>query len=432
VAAAQGWLADQGIAVADVVYVNTFHTGTPRARLAAASGGIDLSLADGSLTGSLDAVLDATDEDGHLTDEVKLRLPTDYQPGGVFPDLRTFVHGTVTLPDVGPLLDSPDGSPEAGEDVSFTLLLPPLPDGGELPVVVYLHGIASCREHLLALAPLLTGAGYAVASIDARAHYVRNDPGIATCFNEPDAMAFIDMTDVAGTDRRFALSALDVLGFQRYLEDSLPDLLDSQALDQGLATAPEVGAIHLVGHSLGGMLGTLTSSSLSDDDLAAGERFVASASGGGLLAIAMPMLEPGLLREPLTGDALRLFIEGATAMALGDPLSHAGGIRTDVLVQVARDDETMPPSTSEMLALVAGLPLLEPVIWEVADLAVQPTSAHANLEDGRTGGLFEYAPATHSFLFSSVPEDPGLADRAQSQLLRFLDEGVIEDAYGEP
>jgi pimeloyl-ACP methyl ester carboxylesterase len=432
VVAAHGWLSDQGIAATEVVYVNTFRTGTPQARLAAAGGAIDLAAAAGSLTGAFDTVLDAIDEGGYLVDEVKQRLPTDYQPGGVFPDLRTFVHGTVTLPDVGPLLDDPAAATGAGEDVPFTLLLPPLIEGGEVPVVIYLHGIASCREHLLALAPLLTGAGYAVASIDARAHYVRNDPEITTCFNDHDAMAFIDMTDVAGTDRRFALSALDVLGFQRFVERALPDLLDSLAAAQGLSTAPGVGAFHLVGHSLGGMLGTLTSSTLSDDDVAAGGRFVASASGGGLLAIAMPMLEPGLLRDPLSGDALRLFIEGATAMALGDPLSHAGGIRGDVLVQIARDDETMPPATTEMLALVAGLPLLEPVAWEVADLAVQPTPAQANLEDGRTGGLFEYAPASHSFLFSSVAEDPELAGRAQSQLLRFLDDGVIHDAYEEP
>ncbi len=427
--AAHQELVGHGVVLDDLIYVNTFHTGSPQARLAAAAGALEDHVAAGALSGGFDAVLDATDGDGYLQDEVKARLPTDYQPGGTYPDLRTFVHGTVTLPDLGPVLDDPDAPAGVGEDVDFTLLLPPLPDGGEVPVVLYGHGIACCREHLLALAPLFNGAGYAVAAIDARAHYVRNDPASTTCFNEYDAMAFIDMTDVAGTDRRFALSALDVLGFQRYLEEALPGLLASEAIGQGLDSAPEVGSFHLVGHSLGGMLGTLTASTLSDEDVARGERFVANASGGGLLAIAMPMLEPGLLREPMDGDALRLFIEGATAMALGDPLSHAGGIRADTLFQIARDDETMPPATTEMLALVAGLPLLEPVAWEVVDLPVESTPAQANLADDRTGGLFEFAPATHNLLFSSVPEDPQLATRVQSQVLRFVDEGVIANAY---
>ncbi len=429
VAAVRQELVSYGVVLDDLVYVNSFHTGTPSARLGAAAEALEAAAIDGALSGSFNHVLDATDGDARLTTQVKERLPDDYQPGSAYPDLRTFVHGTVTLPDVAPVLDDPAAEPGTGEDVPFTLLLPPLAQGGELPVVIYLHGIASCREHLFSLTPLFTGAGYAVASIDAREHYVRGDPQATTCFNEYDAMAFIDMTDVAGTDRRFALSALDVLGFQRHLEGALPDLLATLAAEQGLDEAPQVGAFHLVGHSLGGMLGTLTSSVLSDEDAAGGQRFVASGSGGGLLAIAMPMLEPGLLREPMDGDALRLFVEGATAMALGDPLSHAGGIATDALVQVGRDDETMPVATTEMLALVAGLPLLEPVAWEVADLAVQPTPAQANLDDGRTGGLTQFAPATHSFLFSGVPEDPQLATRAQTQVLRFLQDGVIEDVY---
>ena len=423
VAGALAWLEGEGIAAADVVYLNTFQTGTPGARLAAAAAALD---AFGPPDGALDVVLDATGDGDTLRDEVKERLPTDYRPGGAFPDLHTFVHGTLRVPDLGLPLDDPGAAPGPGEDVPFTLLLPPLPDGGTVPVILYLHGIACCREHLLALTPLFTGAGYAVAAIDARAHYVRNDPDVTTCFNDHDAMDFIDMTDVAGTDRRFALSALDVLAFRRHLEASLPGLLASEAGEQGLADAPEVGAFHLVGHSLGGMLGTLTASALSDDDLATDPRFVANASGGGLLAIAMPMLEPGLLREPLSGDALRLFIEGATAMALGDPLSHAGRVRGDTLVQIARDDETMPPATTETLALLAGLPLLEPVAWEVVDLPVAPTPAADNLDGGRTGGLFQYAPATHNFLFSG-----GAAAGAQAQLLRFVDEGVIEDAYGD-
>lgn len=430
IAAVQQELVSSGVVLDDLVYVNSFHTGTPRERLGAAAAALEAAALDGTLTGTFDHVLDATDEGGYLRDEVKQRLPTDYQPGGSYPHLQTFVHGAVTLPDVGPALDDPDAPPGPGEDVPFTLLLPPLPDGGEVPVVIYLHGIACCREHLFALTPLFTEAGYAVAAIDARAHYVRNDPERTTCFEESDAMAFIGMTDVAATDLRFALSALDVLGFQRFLEGSLPELLASQASDQGLDEAPVVGPFHLVGHSLGGMLGTLTSSALSDDQVAAGQRFVANASGGGLLAIAMPMLEPGLLREPMSGDALRLFLEGATAMALGDPLSHAGGIRTDALLQIARDDETMPPTTTEMLALVAGLPLLEPVAWEVADLPVESTPAQGNLEGGRTGGLFEFAPANHNFLFSGVAEDPQLASRAQAQVLRFIEDGVIENAYG--
>jgi len=47
-----------------------------------------------------------------------------------------------------------------------------------------------------------------------------------------------------------------VLAFRLWLQDNLPELLQDLADEQGLSTAPSLGEIHLVGESLGGIIGT--------------------------------------------------------------------------------------------------------------------------------------------------------------------------------
>ncbi len=401
----------------DLAWVNTFRVTAPHARLQA--------LADAVQTppGQLDAVLRATDEDGRLTNEVLARMPSDRQSRGPYPALHTLAHGRYTVPDLTPVLDL-DGDRPAGDDqdVPFTLLLPELSDGGEHPLVLYLHGIASCRETALRLSDRLNAAGWIVAAPDHRQHYTRYAPDETRCGAVAYTFAFLDLSDLQSIDERVALNAADVLAFRLWLQDNLPDLLDDLAAEQGLSQAPTLGQIHLVGESLGGIIGTSTASTLPAD---AGS-FVSVVSGGGLVLIALQGLDADLVDHPVPEADLQWFIEAMTAMDLADPLSHAAHIQVDTLLQEAHDDQTMPNATTELWAWTAGVPIAEPRVWEVSYLDTEPTPLSANRDGQRTLGLSQFEPATHQLMHSGIQGD---RDASVRQLHHFLETSIIEDPY---
>jgi hypothetical protein len=95
------------------------------------------------------------------------------------------------------------------------------------------------------------------------------------------------------------------------------------------------------------------------------------------------------------------------------------------LVQEGENDETMPIVTTELLALAGGLPLLEPAAWDVPFLEAGELPAEGNLVDGRSGGLVQYAGASHNFLFNQ-------ADEAMEQARLFMETGVVYDAEALP
>ncbi len=425
VAAARSWLVDRG--VHDVVYINTFHTASPQQRMAAAAESMEALAAAGAIAGTFDHVLTATDDTDRLVADVQALLAEDTSGTGLYPALQTYVHGTLDIPDVSHVL-SGDEVPDIleTEQAPFTLLVPPLSDGEPMPVVLFLHGIAACRDTVLGLSGQFNGQGVILAAIDARQHYVRYDPDATECGFEPYAMAFIDVLDPAGTDQRFPLTALDVLALQRFLEAELDGLLAELAEEQGLGAPPAAGTFHLVGHSLGGMLATELAAAWPDGEAG---RLVGNTTGASLITVAMPAIQGGLLREPMSGDNLRLFIEAETSFALAEPAAYAAGVRADWLLQVAEGDETVPNAMSELLAMAGGLPLLEPSVWDVEVLESGQTPAEGNLLDGRTGGMFQFSPSGHNMLFGGVAGDANASWRAQEQILRFLDEGVVYDAY---
>jgi pimeloyl-ACP methyl ester carboxylesterase len=425
VTAARAWLDAAGFD--DVVYINTFHTAAPIARLQAAAAAMEAAAVAGRVTGSFEHVLTATDDTDRITDEVHALLAADTGATGLYPALETYVQGSLTIPDVSHALDGEEAPADPPTQTApFTALLPSMAVGEELPVVLFLHGIAACRDTVLGLSNQFNGDGAILAAIDARQHYVRYDPEATECGWDPYAMAFIDIVDPRATDQRFPLTALDVLALQRFLEAELDGLLAELASEQGLETPPTAGTFHVVGHSLGGMLATELVAAWPDDEPG---RLVGNTTGASLITIVMPAIHDGLLREPLDGDNLRLFIEAETSFALAEPASYAPAVRADWLLQVAQHDETLPNAMSEMLAMAGGLPLLQPSVWEVEVLADGETPAEGNLEDGRTGGMFQFSPSGHNMLFGGVAGDPDSAWRAQEQIVRFLDEGIVVDAY---
>lgn len=424
-------LSQAGTDSASVRWLNTFHTGRPHAALSRAMQALETSIDLDGLSGEMTHILPARDLDNTLTNAVLSLLPRDYQPGGAYSSVETFVQGSFELPDVqGSFYTDSAVTPSTTSTVPFTLLIPPLQEGGELPVIIYLHGISSCRETVFELSETFNGAGYALAALDASAHYQRFDPEAEECGDYAYSLAYIDFTDVKSSVERFAMDGLGTLAFERYLSASLPTLLDQLSLEQGIETAPTPGTYHRLGHSLGGIHASVGMSVLPQESLASGSSYVGTAAGGGLALNLLAPLAQGLFsEEPFDWFNLNLYTQLETALWLGDPLVHAPWVQADTLIQAAENDDTIPNGASEMLALTQGIPLLEPVKWDVYGLEIEPTPVEANLESERTAGLFEFSPATHNLLFSSVDGDPDLVWRVQQQALLFFQDGIIQDAY---
>jgi pimeloyl-ACP methyl ester carboxylesterase len=424
--AALGALAVGGENPDDIVWLNTFQTASPNARLKRLGAAHDAALEAGELSVDWVHVLEATDESGVLTAEVKALLPTDVQPSGAYPYIETFVQGQLTVPDASWALDL-DGvtEPGEGEVLDFTVLVPPLADGGEHPVLVFLHGIACCRELALSTSSRFNSQGYIIAAIDAREHYVRNEVTSDECYSDWYALSFFDFSALENTAGRFALSASDTYAMTIALEQELPGLLVQLADEQGLAQAPSVGTTHLMGHSLGAIIGTMTTAMLPDRYGESGTAFVGSAGGGGLMMIGFNSYWDGYLDQPMEEDRLQQYIEFETGIGFGDPASHATHLTVNHLVQEGENDETMPIVTTELLALAGGLPLLEPAAWDVPFLEAGELPAEGNLVDGRSGGLVQYAGASHNFLFNQ-------ADEAMEQARLFMETGVVYDAEALP
>jgi pimeloyl-ACP methyl ester carboxylesterase len=402
-----------------LVWLNTFQTSSPNARLKRLGAAHDQALERGDLSADFAHVLEATDEGGLLTEEVKALLPRDVQPSSAFPQIETFVQGRLTVPDASWALDL-DGltEPGEGEVLDFTVLLPPLEDGGEHPLLVFLHGISCCRELALSTSSRFNSQGYIIASIDAREHYVRNGVTSEECYSDWYALSFFDFSTLDGTAARFALSAADVYAMTLALEAQLPGLLDRLAAEQGLSSTPTLGPIHFMGHSLGGMIGTMTSAMLPERFAEGGSAFVDSAGGGGMMMIGFSSYSDGYLGEAMSEERLQQYLEFQTGLAYGDPASHAAHLPIHHLVQEGELDETMPIVTTELLALAGGLPLLEPAAWEVPFLEAGAMPAEGNLSGGRSGGLVQYPGASHNFLFQQ-------ADEAMEQARAFMETGVV-------
>ena len=129
----------------------------------------------------------------------------------------------------------------------------------------------------------------------------------------------------------------------------------------------------------------------------------------------------GYLGEAMSEERLQQYLEFETGIALGDPASHAAWLPVNHLVQEGELDETMPAVTTELLALAGGLPLLGPEVWEVPFLEGGALPISGNLPGGRSGGLVQFAGASHNFLFQQ-------GDLAMEQARVFMETGVVHEA----
>ena len=323
--------------------------------------------------------------------------PTDFAPQAT---------GTVTVPVV---LTVPNAASPSGGNP---------PEGG-WPVTIFQHGIIGDRSLMLPLADAMAGAGRVLIAIDQPVH------GIVPGGEGPLAAAADQLAagsaQLGATERHFGIDLVDASGApgsgpdgeidpsgthfinlgnlgntRDNLREAAADLMTlSASLGGAVVPVPEVGPTpsaqaglplnvadkSFVGHSLGGIVGTVMLS--YDDSFTAGslampgggiaqlvansERLGPSITGGLAAGAGVDPTDEAALAEFVAGDLQTFLVAAQTVIDSGDPINHAPFLAADDttpihLVEVEGDDvipnavPTAPLAGTRPLARVLGLP----------------------------------------------------------------------------
>jgi dienelactone hydrolase len=329
------------------------------------------------------------------------------------------------------------------------------------PVIVGVHGFTLSKSTMAALASAACSAGFALVAIDLYQHGDRQaaiavpeggfstklDPvllGAGVRFPDP----FLNPTMLGRTRDKLRQSVVDELSLIRLLATA--DGADPRVDLDGDGVPDDFGAIHLVGQSLGAILGTIiaaVSPHLS--------RAVLNVPGGGLPAIVRDSrslshdvdlllyatagaegfgLLAGSPRRLLPmSDEHELFeLVAGTVLAAADPLTFApavlsgalGGAKPRVLVQLAADDAVVPNNANarlvQALASTAPTPADFP-LW--VDGGINQAYFDLGLpEHDLSAGLTPMGVSqfqgSHVFLLDGVI--PEVTAQAQLQAMQFL------------
>ena len=267
---------------------------------------------------------------------------------------------------------------------------------GPHPTLIYGHGLASSRNEGRVHARNLADLGLAVVATDALRHN-EHPTSAGDGFTAGTAFLGIDLSQGAinGMQLRgnFRQTGVDRLQLIELLHRA-PDITGDGTADLDTARLGYLGV------SLGGLLGPVLLALSDDLHLAAlpvgGGHLTTFATDTEATALIRPLLE-GLLGGPEVFSRVLLVAQALVDVA--DPATFAAHVLTDrvgspegaphLLLPVAQDDDTVPPSTGEFLARGLGLPHVQPVAWPVPGLdEVVPAPALLNAE-GRTAGYFQ-------------------------------------------
>ena len=337
---------------------------------------------------------------------------------------------------------SADVTPRGRE--TFVRVERPAVDGGPYPVVILGHGLNDSRSFAGRAREMFAGMDVVLVAMDAVEHGDHPD----NADEGLDALSFLGIQifpelkfDLARLRGNFDASALDRLQLVEALRAN-PDL-DGDGIDDVDPTRMAYWGV-----SLGGMMGP---SLLSLDDGI--ELGLLSVAGGRLMEFTTntEAIEPFLpfFYDLVGGEAAfqRLASVGQTALDGADPASYASYVARDrqvgnrvphVLMTVAVEDDTVPPSAGKALATALQLAHVGTIIEPVNGLFPGEALPASGQLDGTTWGLFQYdrvgagsgaVPATHG----NTPT----SDEARLQLRRlfgsWLDGEVPEilDPYAE-
>ena len=277
------------------------------------------------------------------------------------------------------------------------------------PVVIMQHGIYSSKESMYGIMGSTLKQGYAVALMDFPYHGERENEGVAI-----PPLEFIDFSYPLKARAAFMQGSLDQMQLVRLLAGWKDDLFPAGGNGKPDIDTTRIGYL---GHSLGGIVGTLTfslSKSMSN--------FVSIAGGGGLvdflgyfmtsygLGVAFPdyqltqfaaamqtVLDAGdninyvrhISKNPIAGAPKKSFL-----------LQEMGGFsekQEDGTTKTQVGDEVVPNVASENDARTMDLPQLKPIVHEV--WGITPTEGPLSAL-----GISQFYPATHQTIDSTYPE----------------------------
>jgi len=315
--------------------------------------------------------------------------------------------------------------------------------GGGWPVTVFQHGITGNRTNMLPIADAMADAGRVVIAIDLPMHGIvdvaselnaNNTPFAETerhfgidlnnadpTLRVPDGVIddsgdhFYTLTNLANSRDNLRQATADLLT----LSASLPNAVVSDgmggavpAADAGLSL--NAGEKNLIGHSLGGIVGT-TTLSYDSSYLSAS---LASPGGGlpNLLAgseVFGPDIRNGLAAAGIvegTPDYARYFVVAQTVLDSGDAINHAPVLAADAstgvhLIQV--DGDLTLPNEVEGAPLSGTLPLAR---------VLQVPQVDQNAAGNRA--FVRFSAGNHSTLLGRGAEEGGAALAATVEMQR--------------
>ncbi len=340
--------------------------------------------------------------------------------------------------------------PEATGAETFPLLIT-LPNGasgqtipvGGWPVVIFQHGITRNRADMLAVADTLSAAGFAVIAMDLPMHglaptglfsqlflgylngtrrertfgldLLDNTTGAATPDGliDPSGQWFLNLGNLLNSRDNLMQSVADIAALRTTIGTFA---VGGQALDST--------QVHFVGHSLGGIVGTVYSA------LADFETVTLAQPGGGIPYLLDastnfgPVLRAGLASAgvlPNTPNYSRFLFAAQTVVDSADPINHAAGLLargTPLLLHEVigggpgggLPDQTIPNS-------VAGRPLAgtEPLIDA---LGLDPIVATASNVAGVRGAV-RFIEGDHASILLPTANAAATAEM-QAQIASFL------------
>ncbi len=266
------------------------------------------------------------------------------------------------------------------------------------PVAIFQHGITGDRSQMLAIADAFADAGFVVVAIDQPLHgltsitnplyarpanplYGGTAPAGAASYERTFDLDLVNNTsgatgpdgviDPSGTH---FINLASLLTSRDNLRQAATDLLTLTravpALDFNADGTPDINAarIHFVGHSLGGIVGTVYAGLPSAMRTASG-----AMPGGGIAQLLResvsfgPRITAGLVAQGLTpGTTLfdQFFRDAQTAVDSGDPLNYitaAVALRPYHLIQIVGGgavlpDQVVPNSATQRLIVAAAIP----------------------------------------------------------------------------
>lgn len=355
-----------------------------------------------------------------------------------------FQRGELPYADEGGGFEFEGGEPVIQQDelIPFVVGMPrpsyEQPEAG-WPVVLHAHGTGGDRwSHLDggSLRPGLMAAdrGFVSIGIPQPFHGDRWPEGGDTAIS----INSFNFRNPESGRSTFRQGALDTLSLARFVREQFADGGDVAAAYPDLRIDPS--RIYFVGHSQGGMTGSLIVPFADGID-----GWVLSGAGGGLSIVIMQRVNPLNFQE-LIFNALGA-PEGAqlfdlhpvlallqTLVDVTDPINYGprwvrdSERATSVLLTEGIHDEQTPPDTAEALAVSAGLPHADPyrerdvVGLDLRGLRAQDTPYTGNMENADgvavTGGLAQF-DTNHFAIFNTGSAATLWADF----LLSFLDEG---------